>query len=375
METEFLTTDISTWEVGPFDAIVPGPIRLRAELDGEIIVACESETGFIHRGLEKQISRHPWSSSLVYADRLDPEAAVFGEHVFCLAVEEILGIEAPARAKGIRRIICELTRLSCHLRYMVNMARAVGSETVIHYLLRDRERILDLFELVTGGRFAPHYFRFGGVKEDVTEGFLERVNEVCDYIRIRIKEYNDILSFNYAFLRRLSNVGILQKAAVLQTGVTGPNARAAGVSMDLRKDEPYSGYEAIDFSVPVGSGEFGALGDTVDRYILRLREINQSIEIIRQTVEKLPSGPFNAMTSNHEPKIPEGEAYTRVEGPRGLLGCYLVSNGGPMPFRVHFRPASLANLAILPEVLVGNRVEDLPVILCSLDLSMAEVDR
>ncbi len=369
-------SDLTLWEIGPYHGSLPAPMRLSLELDGEVIVSTRVDTGYLHRGLEKAFEQHPWQASITYADHLDPECAVFGELVVCLAVEEIAAIEVPERAGAIRVLLCELTRISAHLAYLVRIAKAAGSETIIHYVLRDREKILDLFELLTGARFSINFLRFGGVNADVTDGFIERVIEVCELIRVRLKEYNDLFTFNQGFLNRSSGLGVITPEQIQRYGVTGPNARASGVYRECRKTHPYLGYEQLDFEVPLGRGEGGLLGDIHDRFLVRLREIGQSMEILKQVAEKVPSGDYlNPRVDRSHPVIPSGEAYVRVESPRGLLGCHVVSDGGRVPSRIQFRPPSLAPLAALSEWVPGHRLEDLPVILASLDLGIAEADR
>lgn len=376
MKTQsFLKTDLTTWEIGPYHSALPGPMRLRLQLDGEIVVSCQVETGYLHRGLEKACELHSWPSLVVYADHLDPEVAVFGELVTCMAVEEIAGIEAPPRAQSIRLLLAELARISGHLAFVVRMAKAVGSETVIHYVLRDREKILDLFELVTGARFSLNFLRFGGVRADVTDGFIERVLEVCELIRVRMKEYNDIFTFNYSFLQRSSGVAPILQETVKVCGMTGPNARASGVPFDVRKDAPYLGYDRLDFIAPLGRGEGGVLGDVHDRFILRLREINESMEILKQLVDRIPGGQFLHAPVLKDYPVPAGEAYARIESSRGLLGCHVISDGKSGPSRVQYRVPTLASLMAIPYIAPGIRVEDLPVVLASLDLGIAEADR
>ena len=343
MSSHPFETDLTTWEIGPYHGALTCPMRLKLRLDGEIIASCQVETGFLHRGLEKACELHAWRSSIAYLDHLDPENAVFGELVLCLAVEQIAGLEVPTRARCIRMILSELTRVSAHLAFMVRIARSVGAETIVHYMLRDREKILDLFELLTGARFSLNFLRFGGVSADVTDGFIERVAEVCDLIQIRTKEYNDLFTFNHGFLKRTAFVGTLSPKLIYAYGITGPNARASGLVQDVRKDEPYLGYHQVDFKIPSGMGEGGCLGDTHDRFVIRLREVTQSIEILKQLVEDIQPGPFltGDLEKNHQ--IPEGEAYARIESSRGLLGCHVVSDGSNRPNRIQIRPPSLGH--------------------------------
>jgi NADH-quinone oxidoreductase subunit D len=348
-------------------------MRLKLKLDGEIIVSGDVETGFLHRGLEKTFELHSWQASIAYADRLDPEGAIFGELALCLAVEEISEIEVPPRAQAIRVILAELGRVSSHMGFIVRMARAVGAETMVHYVLRDRERILDLFELLTGARFSLNFLRFGGVKADITEGFIERVLEVCDLIQVRLKEYNDLFTFNHAFLKRTVGVGVLTPALITKYGVTGPAARGSGVATDVRKSHPYSGYEKLDFVSPVETGP--GSGGAHARFLVHLKEIAQSAAILRHSAERVPSGEFQIARIEKEFAVPSGEAYSRTESSRGLLGCHVVADDRAHPSRVQFRTPSAAHIALIPELLEGIRVEDLPVLLLSLDLGIAEADR
>ena len=372
---ESLKTDLTQWEIGPYDHSLPGPMLLRLRLDGELIVAGEVETGFLHRGLEKAFERQLWRSAIPYADRLDPEGAVFGELALCLAAEEIAALEVPSRAQSIRVILSELTRISAHMGYIVRVARAVGSETMVHYVLRDREKILDLFELATGARVSLNFLRFGGVQADVTEGFIERVLEICELLRIRLKEYNDLFTYNHAFIKRTRGIGTIAPELARAFGVTGPNARASGISFDVRKEHPYSGYDFLDFEVPVGRRESQHLGDANHRFLLRLQEISTSVEILKQSAEAITSGPFALRKPEESFEVPRGEAYIRIESSRGLLGCHLVSDGGAYPERIQFRPPSLALLSVLPQLVRGIRIEDLPVVLATLDIGVAEADR
>lgn len=375
MKSDLQKSNRAIWELGPYHGALPGPMKVRARLDGEVVAALEVETGFVHKGLEKSFEFRSWKSAITYVDRLDPEAAVFGELALCLAVEKISGLKPSPRAQAVRLLVSELSRISAHMHSMAKMAASVGADTVIHYILRDREKILDLFELLTGARFALNFLRFGGLASDVSEGFLERVIEVGELIRTRLKEYNDVFSFNYVFLKRSTGVGILTPAQAIRHGVTGPNARASGVSFDVRRNHPYSGYERLEINAIVGSGEFGVAGDAHDRFLVRLREISQSLDMIRQIAEALPDGEYQGIGALEDFAPPSGEAYVRVESSRGLLGCHLVSDGSSHPCRIQFRVPSVCALSAAQDLLVGTRIEDLPVILASFDLSLAEVDR
>jgi NADH-quinone oxidoreductase subunit D len=366
---ERLVTEHSRLELGIYHRFLPGPFQLQLDMDGEMIVAGTAKTGFTHRGLEKAITTQKWAASLLYADRLDPESAIFGEYVVCLAVEEIAGIAVPPRARSIRIVLSELARISAHLMYFVRLAKACSAENLMHYALRDREKLLDLFELITGSRFSHNYFRFGGVREDITDGFIERVLDVCSVIEFRLNEYSKIFFNNSIFLKRSVGVGTISRELALGVGLTGPNARASGVFQDLRKDQPYGGYESVTFQIPGGTGCVNG------RLNVRVLEILESIKILRQVVEHVPAGEYSAIKSRDAIKVPRGEAYARIESVRGVLGCYVVSSGGDKPERVQFRSPTSVQLGLLSDLLVGMRLEDLPVVLASLDLSLSEADR
>jgi NADH-quinone oxidoreductase subunit D len=373
--SEILNTDTSSWQMGPFHHALPGPMILRLRSDGEVITSAETETGFLHRGLERAFQGQDWIKTLAYADHLDPECSVFGETAICQAAEEIGKIPVPPRAQMIRVIMLELSRMSSHLSFVTKVAGSIGADTLVHYVLRDRERILDLFELVSGVRFSTNYLRFGGVSVDVTEGFIERVLETCEMFRLRLKEYNDLLTFNHAFLNRSRNVGVLSLTTVHRLGITGPNARASGLDMDMRKREPYLMYESLDFEIPVGRSNEGIPGDVHSRFMLRLREIAQSVEILKQACDKMPAGDYASIRVDRDFRLPRGEAYSRIESSRGLLGCHLVSDGSLKPARVQFRAPSSSSLASISELLEGVKLEDVATILASMDLSLSEVDR
>jgi len=256
------------WEFGPYARGFPGPVKFTLNLDGEEIVDCKIEKGFAHKSLEKLLELQSWTSAIPFFDRIDPDGAVFGELVYCLSVEKLLGVEIPPRAQSIRILLSELTRVSQYLAVLSRFASMVKADTACHYILRDREKILDLMELLTGARFSISFLRIGGVAADITDGFLEKTLEVCDLLRVRIKEYNDILSFNKVFLGRTCQIGVLSKERAREFGITGPNAQASGVHFDVRDALPYSGYEKVDFTVLLGVGEFGKTGDVHDWVLL-----------------------------------------------------------------------------------------------------------
>lgn len=374
-----LSTELLPWTIGPFHQSLPSPMLLNILSDGEVISSVGVESGLGHRGLERASEKHKWANLFVYADRVDPECAAFYELATALAVEEVGEIAVPDRAQDIRVILCELNRVSSHLGYIARMARVVGAETVFHYIVRDRERLLDLFELLTGSRFSFNFLRFGGTSIDVTEGFLERVLEACELMRVRLKEYNDLFTFNQAFIRRTAGIGVIAAADAENYALSGPNLRASGFSTDLRKAIRYSRYSHVDFNVPVGKGHSGVRGDCHDRFLVRLYEINESLEILRQLAHGISPGEYlNEAFKSQDPlkiSVQRGEAYSRIEGSRGLIGCYVVSDGEDHPARVQYATPSRSAVALLPVLLEGALVEDLPIIIASLDISLSEVDK
>ncbi len=372
----FKHTDLSRLRVGPIHPDLPGPIALTLLLDGESVVEATVERGFAHRGLEKVTESRLWHVTPAYAARLEPEASAFSELVFCLAVEELAYLTAPPRAQSIRMILCELSRIASNLLSVSHMARLVGSGTFFHYVQRDREKILDLIELLTGARFNLNFLKFGGVKADISEGFVERVLETCEALRYRLKEYNDLFSYNTSFLLRTRGVGQISAAAVQEFGLTGPNAWASGVFADSRIESPYCGYDLVEHQgvTPVVTDP-AKQGDCHARYIVRLQEILASLEILQTVCHHLPVGEFARGKIDKDFAPASGEAYARVESPRGLLGCHVISTGGRSPARTQFRVPSMSVYHALPHVLKGISMEDFPVFLASLDLSVAELDR
>lgn len=373
--SEHLHSSFPKLSWGPSDPILPGIFRLDVEAEGDVIRQVKIETGYLHKGVEKSFERRNWFTSMVVVDRVEPETSLSSELAYCMAIEEICSIQVPRRAQIIRLVLVELERVSSHLNFLTRLAIAAGFETVSHYILRERELVLDLFELMTGRRFNPNFFRFGGVASDITEGFIERVHDTIRIIEIRLREYHALMIENRAFVDRLAWRGVLSPELALLKGMTGPSARASGVRFDLRKAESYSGYDQFDFRVSIGIGSRGTIGDGFDRVMVRLEEIRESLLLLSHAVDSVPAGDF--LVSNITPSfvVPIGEAYSRVESPRGTLAVHVVSDGAERPSRVQWRTPSASNVEILPEILRGITIQDLPMILASFDLSFAEIDR
>jgi NADH-quinone oxidoreductase subunit D len=350
-------------------------LRIELDAEGDLIRRARLETGFLHKGLEKSTEKRNWFTAIVPVDRVDSESCLAAELAFCIAVEEICNIQVPRRAQTIRIILCELDRIGSHLRFLARLSIVTGFETVSHYILRERELILDLLELMTGRRFNLGFIRLGGVAADITEGFIERIHETTRLIEIRLREYHALMIENRAFVDRLAWQGVLSSEFIHHKGITGPNARASGVRLDIRKTEPYSGYEQFDFRVPIGTGMRGTIGDGFDRVMTRMEEIHESLLLLSHAVDAVPPGDHSALKVMPDFIVPAGEAYSRVESPRGLLSCHVVSDGTLHPNRIQWRTPSLAHIEAVSELLRGVTLQDAPIILGTLDLSLAEVDR
>lgn len=381
--------------MGPSHPSTHGVLRIQFELDGEIVTKADPVVGYLHRGDEKIAENMTYNQFVPYTDRLDYIAPLANNMAYAIAVERLAGLEVPARCQAIRVLTAEMARVSAHLMGLGAFGIDVGAWTVFMYCFEEREKLYKLFEELTGARFTTSYSRIGGLTRDVPEGWTQRVDAFCDQFLPILEEILGLLSRNKIFLDRTVDVGVISKADAIAYGLTGPNLRGSGVAMDLRKDRPYSGYEQYEFDVPVGSK-----GDCYDRYLCRGEEMKQSIRIIRQVVKNFPGGDWYAkdarkifappkdkvLTSMEElinnfmivtegPQMPAGEVYFEAENPKGVLGFYIVSKGGGVPYRMKIRSPSFCNLSILPKLCVGNLVSDVVSILGSLDFVMGECDR
>ncbi len=381
--------------VGPSHPATHGVLRIVLELDGEVITKARPEIGYLHRGDEKIAENMTYNQFVPYTDRLDYIAPLANNMAYAIAVEKLAKLEVPARCQAIRVLTAELARISSHLMGLGAFGLDVGAWTVLVLSLNQREHLYKLFEELTGARFTTSYTRIGGVARDVPEGWLGRVGEFCDHFLPALEEILALLTRNKIFLDRAVGVGVITREDALAYGLTGPNLRGSGVALDLRKDRPYSGYEQYEFDVPVG-----AHGDSYDRYLVRGEEMRQSVRIIRQVIARFPGGDWYApdarkifappkdkvLTSMEEliqnfmivtagPQMPAGEVYFEAENPKGILGFYVVSKGGGVPWRLKIRSPSFCNLSILPKICVGCLISDVVTLLGSLDFVMGECDR
>lgn len=360
--------------IGPYDSRLNGAFRLGFEVDGGRMYGVEVQTGFSSRGLEGAIEQRDWSMTVALAGRLDPDASFFGEWASSLAIESLMKIDIPPRARALRIAAAELSRISSHLRCLAMMAREAGSLPVYHYCLRNRERFLDLLENWTGSRFNLHFCRPGGVARDLTDGVLEKAVQECESIVARVREINDLMTYSAVFMERTRRLASLDRAECQQAGITGPMARACDVLLDARADPLGKlGYKDLEFAPAQGRGQ--GRGDVHDRFVLRVREVLQSAELVRSVLADLPEGSSWNERARGKFLVPSGEALGVVESPRGMLACYCASEGKSTPARMHFRVPSSAGFGVLPSLLEGVTLQDLSLVLHSLDLSAVEADR
>ena len=383
-----------TINMGPVHPATHGVLRLVLELDGETVVKCRPIIGYLHTGMEKECEDQNWRGAVTIVTRMDYLAQMFNEQVYSLAVEELMDIEVPERGKYIRTMMAEANRLNSHLVYFGTQGLDMGAMSAVFYGFRERELILDFFEMVTGLRMNNGYIIPGGVWEDLPEGWERVLGNIVDLLPGRIDEYEELLSSNPIFLERTRGVAKISKDDVWTMGASGPIARASGIDWDLRRDMPYEAYDDVEFDVPLATD-----GDVYARYQVRVEEMRQSVKIIKQLIEKMPSGDhrnmdpkltppprselnrsmeavihhFKLMTQGYT--VPAGEIYRAIEGPRGELGCYLVSDGGTSPYRCHVRDPSFVNLQSLPVMAEGGLIADLIAAIASIDPVMGGVDR
>ena len=378
---EIETPDM-TLNIGPQHPSTHGVLRLVAKVDGERVTDVKPVIGYMHRGYEKiaEVRTYPQITALV--NRIDWVSGYANEVPFLAAAEKLMGIEVPERAQYIRLIFTEMARISSHLMFMASYPLELGATTPLMFALRERERILDLLESVTGGRFHPNFNRLGGVKpnagagptqkkavQDLPKGFLQGVRDAMDSLLSTCVQFDDLVGGNEIFLARCKGVGILPADIAAEYGVSGPNLRASGVAFDLRDHTDFLPYRDLDYTVAVGQ-----TGDSFDRWWVRLEEIRQSARMIQQAVDQIPSGPLQSKVPKII-KVPKGEAYVRAENPKGEMGYYIVSEGGQGPYRLKIRSASYSNISVIPWLLEGVLMPDIIAVMGSFDFVLGDVDR
>jgi NADH-quinone oxidoreductase subunit D len=386
--------DIIQVNFGPNHPSTHGVLRLVVDLRGEQVVGIRAVIGYLHTGFEKNMEQKTWWKAITYPERIDYVSFQNNELVFVLAIEKLLAMDVPAKATWMRMLLCELNRIHSHLIFMGTSALERGAISMFWYCFRDRDLILDLSELVTGMRMHTRYFQAGGLAEDIPRGFAAECRKFVEWMPKAIDEYEAILSRNQIWLQRTQGIGLLSAADAIALGQSGPVLRASGVDWDLRRDRPYLAFGDVDFDVPVYPN-----GDVYDRYRVRMDEMRQSVRIVEQCLEGMPEGPWIAddrkvvLPPRHELhtsmeslihhfkivtegyRVPEGEVYVTVESARGELGCFVVSDGGPKPWRVKFRAPSFVALEATATCMTDALIADLIAIVGSLDSVMGEVDR
>jgi NADH-quinone oxidoreductase subunit D len=355
--------------MGPQHPSTHGVLRVKLKLDGERVIGSECVIGYLHRGVEKIAENRTYQQFAPYVDRMDYVAAVSNGLGYCEAVEKLLVVEAPPRARVIRTILTELQRIASHLLWLGTHALDIGALTPLFYCMREREEILKIFEKYCGARLTTHAFRIGGLQYEAYDSLEKDVERFCKDFEGRIQEYSDLLTGNSIWIGRTRNVGLLNSADCIALGASGPVLRASGVRWDLRKAMPYAAYDQYKFEIPVGTR-----GDTYDRYMVRIEEMRQSRLICLQAIENIPSGPIMARVGKVL-KPPAGEVYHAIEGPKGILGYYIVSDGSTQPYRIRIRPPSFINLQALDKMIRGHLVTDVVAIIGTLDIVLGEVDR
>ncbi|HEY0079057.1 MAG TPA: NADH dehydrogenase (quinone) subunit D [Pyrinomonadaceae bacterium] len=383
-----------TISMGPQHPSTHGVLRLELVLDGEMVVKCTPDIGYLHTGMEKLFEYKKFQQGIVITDRMDYLNPLGNNLAYCMAVEKLLGLEIPERAQIIRVMFCELQRLGSHLVWLGTHALDIGAMTVFFYCFREREKILNMIEAASGERMTPSYFRIGGLMMDLPAGFENRVRQFIEHFPDALSEFHTLLSGNKIFQRRTKGVGRISADDAIDWGLSGPCLRGSGVGLDIRRANPYSGYETYDFDVPVEPD-----GDVWARYMVRMREMAESLKIIRQAVSRLKPGSIKAdapkvvlpereaMKTHMDAlihhflivaegfNVPAGEVYQPIEGSKGELGVYVKSDGGPKPARVHVRGPSFVNLSALPHMSEGEMIADVVAIIGSIDIVLGEIDR
>ena len=398
MNSEFKTQipklKTMTLNMGPQHPSTHGVLRLELELDGEVIVSCRPHIGYLHTGIEKESEYKTYHQVIPMTDRIDYLTPMSNNLVYIQAVEKLCEIEVPKRAQYVRVLFCELSRIMSHLVWLGTHALDLGAMSVFLYCFREREMIVDMYEEISGVRMMASYFRIGGLREDIPNSVIEKIRNFIKIFPEKWKEYDDLLTKNRIFINRTKNVGLISGEEAINLGLSGPSLRASGVKWDLRKARPYCSYQDFDFEIPTETS-----GDIYARYLVRMREMLESLKIVKQSVDNLPQGPIIANEPKYVPppkeeakrnmeqlihhfilysegfKAPQGEVYSAIEAPKGELGVYLVSDGGNKPYRMHWRGPSFVNLQALPKMVQGRFIADVVAIIGSIDIVLGEVDR
>jgi len=355
--------------MGPQHPSTHGVLKLVLTLDGEVIKEAVPHVGFLHRALEKIAENRTYLQFIPITDRFEYLSSMTCNLVYCMAVEKLAGIPVPPRAEYIRVMMAELNRLASHLLWYGSMTLDLGATSPMIYAFREREMIMNIFEMTCGARLTYNYIRFGGVSQDLPEGFYQKMKEFLKAIKKAIVEYNALITENVIFLARTKGIGILDPDLAISYGVSGPSLRGSGICFDIRKNQPYSVYPELEFEIPIGKN-----GDAWDRYYVRMKEMEQSVKILEQALDKIPAGKHR-ISLPQKIKPSKGEAYARIEAPRGDTGVYIVSDGTEKPWRLKFRAPSFSNLSVLPELVRGRKIPDIMANVGSLDIILPEIDR
>ncbi len=356
--------------MGPQHPSTHGVLRLLLHMDGETLLDCRPYIGYVHRAQERIAESKPYLAYFPFTSRMDYLSGLIYNWGWAGVVERMLGLQVPRRGEFIRVIMSELNRIQSHLVWLGTYLIDLGGLTPFFYCFEDREKLLDIMEETTGSRLTFNYLRFGGTEHDLAPGFADKVRGFLKYFRGRLRDYDQLITKNIIFIVRTKDIAVLPAERALQYGVTGPNLRGSGIAYDVRRAEPYGVYSELDFEIPIGT-----VGDTFDRYHVRMQEMEQSCRIIEQALDKLPEGPIRPDNVPKVIKPPKGEGYFAVESARGQFGLYVVSDGSTIPYRVKTRTPSFSNLAVLPSLLVGYKMSDIVSILGGFDVVLPEIDR
>jgi len=388
------TGETMVLNMGPQHPSTHGVLRVILELEGEQIVNCIPDVGYLHTGIEKTMESKKYEQALVLTDRKDYLNNLGNNLTYCLAIEKLCDLDVPPRAQYMRVILAELSRIQSHLVWLGTHALDLGAMSVMLYCFRERERILDMFEMLSGQRMMTSYIRPGGLWRDIVPEFEPALRDFLNYFPAKVDDYERILTENPLWIDRTQGIGFISAEDAIRYGCSGPVLGGSGVNWDIRKAIPYSSYDHFEFDVPLGQH-----GDVYDRYMVRIQEMRQSVRIIQQAIDNLPGGPFRSQNRKYVPpprselghsmeavihhfklwtegfRPPKGEVYVRTESPRGELGCYLVSDGGPKPWRVHFRTPSFVHLSAMPVMTRGYLIADVVGIIGSIDITLGDCDR